>query len=139
MFVACYLLRRNYFTANNIVGRKQTAHMRHILTIFGLAVLITGAVSMIHNSSHGLGTGANSWDFRSFGWPVEIWSRTEHVYQTVTISPGERKVETVRYPTRYSVRWMNAGLVFAGAVAAGYALSVWVFPPKGNEHGQPEH
>jgi len=110
--------------------------MRHILTIFGLAVLITGAVSIIHNSSHGLGTGANSWDFRSFGWPVEIWSRTEQVYQTVTISPAERKVETVRYPTRYSVRWMNAGLVFTGAVAAGYVLTMWVFRAKGDEHGQ---
>jgi hypothetical protein len=109
--------------------------MRHILTILGLAALIAAAVSMIHNSSHGLGTGANSWDHRSFGWPVEIWSRTEHVYRTVTISPGGRKVETVRYPTRYSVRWTNAVLVLAGALAAGYAVSVWVLPSKGNEYG----
>lgn len=113
--------------------------MRRPLIILGLAALVLVAASLVPNSSHGLGTGSNSWDFRSFGWPVETWSRTEHVYQTVAVSPDERRVETVHYPTRYSVRWVNAGTVFAGAIVACYAFSMWMFPSKDNEHSQPEH
>jgi hypothetical protein len=104
--------------------------MRYTLCVLGLAFLIGGVASLVRNSSHGLGTGANSWDFRSFGWPVEVWSLAEHTYQTVTVSPGQRKVETVRYPTRYSVKWLNAGMVFAGAVATSYAIGLFVFPSR---------
>jgi hypothetical protein len=112
---------------NQRIGPPRTGRMRYTLTILGLAVLITGVASLAHNSSHGLGTGANSTDFKSFGWPVEVWSRTEHIYQTVTFSPGQRKIETVHYPTRYSVTWMNAGMIFAGAVAVSYVLALCIF------------
>src|ERR1043166_7431512 len=107
--------------------------MRYTLSILGLAFLITGTMSLVHNSAHYLGTGANSWDFRSFGWPVEVWSRTEHIYQSVVVSSGESKTETEHYPTRYSVRWMNAGIIFAGALAASSALVLCLFPPRNTD------
>jgi hypothetical protein len=104
--------------------------MRYTLVIYALAILIAGGLCLVGNSSHGLGTGANYWDFRSFGWPVEIWSRTKHTYQTLTISPGERKVERVDYPTQYSVKWVNAGMVFGGALGVSFLLSMCIPRPK---------
>ena len=104
--------------------------MRYTLSILGLAILITGALSLVRNSSHGLGTGANSWDVKSFGWPVEVWSRTVHTYRTVDYSDGKREVKEVRYPTKYSVRWLQAGLLFAGALAVSYIFVLCVFPQK---------
>lgn len=104
--------------------------MRYTLNVFALAVLVAGGLCLVHNDSHGLGTGANGWDFKSYGWPVEVWSQTDHTYQTVTILAGQRKVERIDYPRGYSVNWVNAGMVFGGAVILSYLLALCILPSK---------
>lgn len=108
--------------------------MFRAFTILLLAALITGAASLVSNSGHALGTGANDWDFRSFGWPVEIWSRTKHTYQTVTVTGMDVKRETIEYPTKYSVNWTNAGLVYGGALFLCHLVGLWVGRQRNNKH-----
>jgi hypothetical protein len=99
--------------------------------IFGLGCLIAAVLSLMPNSSHGLGTGANSYDFKAFGWPVEVWSRTTHTYRTVEIlSPSERKVEEVHYPTKYAIKWAQAGALLAGAVSISFVVALCILPKK---------
>lgn len=100
--------------------------MRHVLLIFALALLMAGVLCVVQNSSHGLGTGANEWNYKSFGWPVEIWSRTTHTYTTLTISPEGRKVERTNYPTRYSVKWLSAGIGVGAAFGVSWLITLWI-------------
>ncbi len=85
--------------------------------VVGLALVLTAALSLPLYDFHDLGLGANDWNTQSFGWPVAIWSRTVHTYQTVTIlSSGERKVQEIHDPNQYSIRWGSASGVFGGAL-----------------------
>jgi hypothetical protein len=96
--------------------------MRHAIWILGLAICFTVLLSLPPRSGHALGTGANEWDTQTFGWPVEIWSRTKHTYRTTEISPEGRKDQEIRYPTHYSVRWTQVSMLFGGAVIVSCPL-----------------
>src|SRR2546427_5899326 len=91
--------------------------LRKMFSIFSVALILAGVLSLPLRSSSGLGTGANEWDNQSFGWPLEVWSRRTHTYRTLSVSPGIRVVEEIHYPTQYSVRCARAGLLFGGTVA----------------------
>ncbi len=94
------------------------------LSILGMAMLLSAVLFLIPNSSHGLGTGANNWDFRSFGWPVEVWSRSVHSYR----GPGSK--EWVPESKRYSVQWTAVAMVVPAALAASALCVLCTFHSK---------
>lgn len=114
------------------VGPDRFRRMRYIVTMGVLIIVLGGAASLWPNSGIFSATGANSWRLTSFGWPMEVWSREEHIYETVTSAPGERqqKVEAVRYPPRYKIRWAHAAVVFAATVAASSVLAFLLLPSR---------
>ena len=60
---------------------------------------------------------------------MEIWSRTEHIYQSTIVWDNAGSQYWSRQP-RYSVEWVNAGMVFGGVAASCYILTLWIFPSK---------
>jgi hypothetical protein len=95
--------------------------MRYLLPTFGLAVLLALSLSLPIASSHGLGTGANTWETASHGWPMEIWSTSVHRY----CKPNSK--EWVVISRQCSVHWKEAALLFSGIVpvAFGGVIVFW--------------
>jgi hypothetical protein len=99
--------------------------MRYTLGILGIAILLSAVLFLVPNSSHGLGTGANNWDFKSFGWPVEVWSKSVHTYR------GPESKDWIQQSKRYSVEWKTVGMIFPAAVGVSALLVLCIFPPRG--------
>jgi hypothetical protein len=103
---------------------KKAGFMFKALSILALAALLSAVLFLIPNSSHGLGTGANNWDFKSFGWPVEVWSRSVHSYS------GPDSKAWVPQSKQYSIEWKAVAMIVAAAVGASAVFVLCTFPSK---------
>jgi hypothetical protein len=92
------------------------------LSIVGIAVLLSSALLLIPNSGHGGGTGSNNWDFRSFGWPVEAWSRSVHSQR----APESR--QWVEQSKHYAVEWKTVALMVPLAFGISSIIVLCIFP-----------
>ncbi len=73
---------------------------------------------MPRSTSHGLGTGSNNWDIKSYGWPMEIWAKSVHTYRA---QGSDRWVVVSQH---YSVNWREAAMLYATTIPVALGVVI---------------
>ena len=94
--------------------------MRYLLSALAVAVLLMLALSVPPATSHGLGTGSNNWDMKSYGWPLEVWSRSVHTYR------AQDSNEWIVVSRKYSVHWGETAVLYASLVPVARGIVVFL-------------